>query len=104
MPLLAFRKTTPEGLSVDVERFDIEGVSIDVLILTKEAPNGKARCAQVIGIAGKEVNTPGVTWYYEYKPLPWTISKPKLVRFLESRSYIVGTFDQFGNFVPKQPK
>ena len=93
---LPFRKVTPEGLSVDIEQF--EGLS--VLILTKNAPGASAKPAQIIGLALREINTPTITWYYEYDPLPREIL-PRLVQHLEMIGYSVGVFDQFGNFRAK---
>ncbi|MBM4432344.1 MAG: hypothetical protein FJ026_18650 [Chloroflexi bacterium] len=96
-PRIAFKKTTPEGLAVDVEEF--EGQRL--LLLTKNMPGGVARAAQIIGIAGQEINTPTVTWYYEYEPLPTTLAVGRVTKYLESRGYKVGVFDQFGNFRAK---
>jgi hypothetical protein len=95
-PRLAFRKATPDGLSVDIEEFE----GIELLLLTKETP-GQPRSAQVMGVASKEVNTPTVTWYYEYEPLPANISISRLAKWLESKGYVFGIFDQFGNFRKK---
>ena len=96
-PRIAFKKTTPEGLAVDIEEF--EGQRL--LLLTKTMPGGVARAAQIIGIAGQEINTPTVTWYYEYEPLPATLSISRVTKYLEGRGYKVGVFDQFGNFRAK---
>lgn len=93
---LPFRKVTPEGLSVDVEEF--EGLSI--LLLTKSVSGALAKPAQIVGIAGKEINSPTLTWYYEYEPLPRQIV-PRLTQYLEMCGYSVGVFDQFGNFRAK---
>ena len=96
-PRIAFKKTTPEGLAVDIEEF--EGQRL--LLLTKTMPGGVARAAQIVGIAGQEINTPTVTWYYEYEPLPATLSFSRVTKYLEGRGYKVGVFDQFGNFRAK---
>jgi hypothetical protein len=96
-PRIAFKKTTPEGLAVDIEEFE----SYRLLLLTKNMPGGVARAAQVIGLAGQEINTPTVTWYYEYEPLPANMPLSRITKFLESRGYKVGVFDQFGNFRAK---
>jgi len=96
-PRIAFKKTTPEGLAVDIEEF--EGQRL--LLLTKTMPGGVARAAQIVGIAGQEINTPTVTWYYEYEPLPATLSISRVTKYLEGRGYKVGVFDQFGNFRAK---
>ena len=93
---LPFRKVTPEGLSVDIEEF--EGLSI--LLLTKSVSGAMAKPAQVVGVAVKEINSPTLTWYYEYEPLPKGMS-PRLTQYLEMCGYSVGIFDQFGNFRAK---
>jgi hypothetical protein len=94
MARLAFKKTTPDGLAVDVE--EVEGLQL--LLVTKTLPGSTARAVQILGVAGQEINTPTLTWYYEYEPLPKTVSVSRLAKSLESRGYTVGTFDQFGNF------
>jgi hypothetical protein len=94
MPRIAFIKTTPEGLAVDVE--DYEGVPL--LLLTKTMPGSRARAAQIVGVACTEVNTPTMTWYYEYEPLPNNMPRSRLARWLENRAYVLGVFDQYGNF------
>lgn len=96
-PRIAFRKTTPEGLSVDIEEFE----GNQLLLLTKEIPGTMKRAAQVMGLAIREINTPTVTWYYEYEMLPSTVSMSRLAKVLESRGYTLGFFDQFGNFRAK---
>jgi hypothetical protein len=93
-PRLAFSKRTPEGLSVEVESFG----DVRLLLLAKTESGGFEKAVQVLGVAGREVNTPTLTWYYEYEPLPRDISWPKLQAWLEMRGCRVGTFDQFGNF------
>jgi len=96
-PRIAFKKTTPEGLAVDIEEY--EGQRL--LLLTKTLPGSMVRAAQIVGLAGREINTPTVTWYYEYEPLPPSLPIARVTRFLESRGYTVGVFDQFGNFHSK---
>jgi hypothetical protein len=96
-PRIAFKKTTPEGLAVDIEEFE----GIRLLLLTKNLPGSAARAAQIVGLAGQEINTPTVTWYYEFEPLPTNVSLGRVTRFLENRGYKVGVFDQFGNFRAK---
>lgn len=93
-PRIAFKKTTPEGLAVDIEEY--EGHRL--LLLTKVLPGSMVRAAQVVGIALQEVNTPTLTWYYEYEPLPASLPMTRIIKFLEGRGYKVGVFDQFGNF------
>lgn len=93
-PRVPFRKQTPDGLSIDIEEYD----GLPVLLLTKELPGAVDRAAQVMGIADKEVNTPTVAWYYEYRPLPKPSLMRPLAKWLENHGYRVGTFDQFGNF------
>ncbi len=96
-PRLAFRKTTPDGLSIDIEEF--EGRRF--LLLTKDAPGSEGRPAQILGVAGAEINTATITWYYEYEMLPRDVSRARLWSFLESLGYKVGVFDQFANFQSK---
>ena len=94
---IAFQKLTHEGLSVDVE--DFEGQPI--LFLGKDAPRAQARPIQILGVAVREINTATLLWHYEYEPFPSATANPRLIRHLESLGYIVGTFDQFGNFRKK---
>ena len=94
---IPFRKLTHEGLSVDIEVF--RGFSI--LFLGKDVRSEQSRPIQILGIAGREVNTSSLVWYYEYEPLPASISRPLLVQQLEQRGFRVGVFDQFGNFQSK---
>jgi hypothetical protein len=96
-PQLAFRKTTPDGLSIDLEEYE----DMKLLLLTKQSPSGDQRFAQVLGVAGGEVNTPTVVWYYEYQPLPKTTVFARVAKWLEMRGYTVGSFDQYGNFRSK---
>ena len=98
MPLrIAFQKLTHEGLSVDVEVCEGE----HILFLGKDAPRAEARPIHILGVAGREMNTATLVWHYEYEPLPRNLATPRLVRHLESLGYIVGMFDQFGNFRKK---
>lgn len=97
MPRLAFKKVTPDGLSVDIEEVD----GLQLLLVTKTLAGSTARAVQILGVAGQEIDTPTLTWYYEYESLPKAVSKSRLAKTLESRGYTVGTFDQFGNFRPK---
>jgi hypothetical protein len=93
MPLrIGFHKLTREGLSVDIEEY--EGVPI--LILGKDEP--RERPIQILGVAGREVNTGTLLWHYEYEPLPGNIPFSRLARYLESLGYTVGLFDQYCNF------
>ena len=93
-PRLPFQKVTPEGLCVDVEEYEGQ----QILFLSKDVPTTAPRPCQVLGIAVAEVNSSSVSWYYEYDLLPRTVSRARLERWLQSRGYRVGIFDQFGNF------
>lgn len=99
MPRLAFKKVTPDGLSVDNE--EVDGMTLLIVTKTGNYGNTTVRYAQILGVAGQEIDTPTLTWYYEYESLPKAVSKSRLAKTLESRGYTVGTFDQFGNFRPK---
>jgi hypothetical protein len=96
-PRVAFTKKTPEGLMVDIEEF--EGYRL--LLLTKGRSGSGARNAQLLGVAGNEINSPTITWYYDYEPLPDMTTEERAVRWLEGRGYALGFFDQFGNFRAK---
>lgn len=96
-PRVAFTKQTPEGLSIDLEEFE----GLRLLLLTKPKSGAGLRPAQLLGVAGAEINTPTITWYYEYEPLPRTAPETRIVRWLQSKGYSVGVFDQFGNFRAK---
>lgn len=91
---IAFRKATRDGLLVDILEFE----GLRLLLLAKDMPGGTARAVQVLGVALREINTPGFTWYLEYEPLPRTLSVGRMTDWLEKHGYAVGTFDQFGNF------
>lgn len=93
-PRLAFNKVTPDGLEIEIEEFE----GLRLLLLAKNVPGGKVRPVQVMGVALREVNTPTLIWYYEYEPLPRTLSTSHLTHWLKDHGYTVGTFDQFGNF------
>lgn len=97
MARIAFTKTTPEGLAVEVERYE----GVDLLLLTKTLAQSNRIAVQVMGIAMREINSPTITWYYEYEPLPNSFSRTRLDQWLSLRGYTTGTFDQFGNFNPK---
>jgi hypothetical protein len=95
MPLhLVFRKVTPDGLSVEVQPF--EGHCL--LLLGQQKGAGQGRPVQVLGIAGEERLAIGGNWQYEYEPLPKTISITRLRQWLRDHGYVMGVFDQFGNF------
>jgi hypothetical protein len=96
MARLVFCKSTPEGLSVDVESLD----GTQVLLLTKRNPNRTLRWAQIMGIAGREVDSPSEAWYYEFEPLPRNVSTRRVSQKLEGLGYTLGTFDRDGNFRP----
>jgi len=96
-PRIAFRKVTPDGLSVDIEQYE----NLRLLLLTKELPGKRTQAVQVIGVAVQELNSPTITWYYEYEPLPQDIPLAKVNRWLQTQGYLVGVFDQFGNFQEK---
>jgi len=93
-PRLSFHKVTPDGLAVEVVPFE----GHNILLLAKNIPGGSARPAQILGEAGQEVNTPTLVWYYEYGPLAPSVPVRRLIEWLETRGYLLGTFDQFGNF------
>ena len=93
-PRIAFHKLTREGLHVEVEMFE----NTRLLVLSKTASGPFQKTVQVRGIAGEETRSQNSTWYYEYVPLPGTVSPSRLRAWLELRGYQVGVFDQFGNF------
>jgi len=93
-PQLVFRKVTPDGLLVEIR--DFEGQPL--LLLTQQKPSPGGRPIQVMGIATEEQLAMGGNWYYEYMPLPRSISTHKMKSWLEMHGYVLGVFDQFGNF------
>jgi hypothetical protein len=95
MPLhLVFRKVTPDGLSVEVLEF--EGHSL--LLLGQQKGVGHARPVQILGVIGEELLAVGGNWHYEYEPLPKAVSLTRLRQWMGNHGYVVGEFDQFGNF------
>ena len=94
MSRIAFRKATPDRLLIEV--IDYNGQQL--LVLAKDTPSQNARPIQILGIVLREINSPTYTWYYEYDPLPGTISKAELSQWLIRHGYAPGFFDQFGNF------
>jgi len=94
MPRIAFRKATPDRLLIEVLDYDGQ----QLLVLASDSPASKARPVQVLGLVVREVNSPTYTWYYEYTPLPSTVSRSQLVDWLAHHGYAQGTFDQYGNF------
>jgi len=93
-PQIAFRKVTPEGLSVIVEEYG----GLRLLLLTKDLPGRFVRPVQVLGVAGADTNTSPVTWRIEYEPMEKEDWTPHLAEWLNKRGYQAGVFDQFGNF------
>ena len=93
-PQIAFRKVTPDGLSVIVEEFG----GLRLLLLTKDLPGKPARPVQVLGVAGVDTSTSAVTWRVEYEPMESEDWTPNLTKWLSKRGYLVGMFDQYGNF------
>lgn len=94
MARIAFRKATPDRLLIEV--LDYDGQKL--LVLAKDTVASKARPLQVLGFVIREVNSPTYTWYYEYTPLPSTVSRSRLEQWLAHHGYAWGTFDQYGNF------
>jgi len=94
MARIAFRKATPDRLLIEVLDYRDQ----QLLVLAKDTPASKARPVQVLGLVVREVNSPTYTWYYEYTPLPSTVSRSDLERWLSQHGYSQGTFDQYGNF------
>ena len=91
---VAFRKVTPDRLLVEV--LEYEGYPL--LFLAKDVPAAKGRPIQVLGLVLREINSPTYTWFYEYDPLPSTVSRVELHNWLLSHGYLPGVFDQYGNF------
>ena len=89
-----FRQLTPEGLSIHIE--DYEGYRI--LLLVKDVPGQAGRATQVMGVATEKTRGSQANWYYEYEPLPTTLSRKTMIAWLERRGYTLGLFDQYGNF------
>ncbi len=83
-----------DGLAVEIQEFE----GYPVLLLGQEKRSGQAHPVQIMGIARQERNAVGYNWYYEYEPLPRTISLSRLHQWLQAHGYAVGIFDQFGNF------
>jgi len=97
-PRLVFRKITADGLYIEIEEYN----GLKLLLLTKDMAGMRARPVQVLGVARTEGSQNTLRWYYEYVPLPTDISPRQLDAWLHDRGYVMGVFDQFGNFVEKQ--
>ncbi|MBC7237159.1 MAG: hypothetical protein H5T69_15060 [Chloroflexi bacterium] len=93
-PHLVFRKVTPDGLAVEIQEFD----GYPLLLLGQQKHSGPARPVQIMGIAKEEKASLAGNWYYEYDPLPKTLSLTRVTKWLQEHGYVVGVFDQFGNF------
>lgn len=91
---IAFRKVTPDGLTVETIEFE----EYRLLLLTKDMPRSTGRAVQVMGVALREVSSPGKMSYYEYESLPKYLSPARLYDWLRNLGYTTGTFDQYGNF------
>lgn len=96
MPRVAFQMVTPQNLTVDATEVVVEGKTLNLLILAKKLPK-HPQCIQIMGTVGKLDNTPTLTWYYEYEPIP-KLEMPRVIKAMERLGNLVGTFDQFGNF------
>lgn len=96
MPRVAFKMVTPQELNVDI--VEVVGTEkLEIVVLTKKLPN-KPPYLQVLGtVVGGLLNSPGLTWYYEFEILPKT-KAPSVIKFMEKQGYLVGSFDAAGNF------
>lgn len=89
-----FRQLTPEGLSIQVVEY--EGYRI--LLLVKDVLGQPGKATQVMGIATETVPGSRTDWFYEFEPLPPSLSKKAMAAWLQERGYVLGLFDQYGNF------